>query len=90
MKTRDSGTHQLQAEVDKDPCDPFLRCNLACALGSIGDYQSAMRHLGIAMEHAAGAMAAGCVSAAIREITEEFARLWQLPEKAPVLTLVSS
>lgn len=90
MKSRDSGTHQLQAEVDKDPCDPFLRCNLACALGSIGDYQSAMRHLGIAMEHANGAMAAGCVASAIREITENFARLWQLPEPEPHLALVSA
>jgi hypothetical protein len=32
------------------------------------------------MEHANGAVAAGCVSAAIREITDDFARLWQLPE----------
>jgi thioredoxin-like negative regulator of GroEL len=90
MATRDSGTHQLQEEVYKDPFDPFLRCNLACVLASLGDYQSAMRHLGIAMEHANGAMAAGCVSAAIREITDDFARLWQLPEPEQHLALVSA
>ncbi len=88
MKIRDSGTYQLEAEVDKNPCDPFLRCNLACVLASFGDYKSAMRHLGIAMEHANGAMAAGCVSSAICEINKEFARLWQLPEKKPHLALV--
>ncbi|MGK0274829.1 MAG: hypothetical protein ACI9N0_001210 [Ilumatobacter sp.] len=90
MKTRDSGTHQLQAEVDIDPCDPFLRCNLACVLASNGDYQSALQHLGVAMEHANGPVAAGCVSSAIREITEEFARLWQLPGKTPHLTVVGA
>jgi thioredoxin-like negative regulator of GroEL len=79
MSTRDSGTHQLQEEVDKDPLDPFLRCNLASVLASLGDHRNALRHLGIAMEHANGAVAAGCVSAAIREITDDFARLWQLP-----------
>ena len=80
MSTRESAIHQLQALVDTDPWDPFLRCNLACVLGSAGDYQRAMQHLGVAMEHTNGAVAAGCVSSAIREITDEFSRLWQLPE----------
>jgi hypothetical protein len=64
MNIRETGIAELQAEVDIDPYDPFLRCNLACALGSIGDYQSAFQHLGAAMEHADGAIAAGCVSLA--------------------------
>ncbi|MFT4773011.1 MAG: hypothetical protein ACI9ME_000304 [Ilumatobacter sp.] len=90
MITRKTGTQQLQAQVDLDPCDPFLRCNLACVLGSDGDYQGAMQHLGVAMQHAGGPIAAGCVSSAIREVTEEFARLWQLPEAPQRHTLVSA
>lgn len=90
MNFRETGIAELQAEVDIDPYDPFLRCNLACALGSIGDYQSAFQHLGAAMEYADGAIAAGCVSSAIREITGEFARLWQLPMEAPGQALVSA
>ncbi|MFT4616202.1 MAG: hypothetical protein ACI89G_001694 [Minisyncoccia bacterium] len=90
MTTRETGTQQLQAQVNLDPCDPFLRCNLACVLGSNGDYQGAMQHLGVAMRHADGPIAAGCVSSAIREVTEEFARLWQLPQTPPYLKLVSA
>jgi len=54
MTTRETGTQQLQAQVNLDPCDPFLRCNLACVLGSDGDYQGAMQHLGVAMQHSVG------------------------------------
>lgn len=90
MTIRESEIQQLQAEVDIAPYDPFLRCNLACVHGSVGDYQSAMLHLGVAMEHADGVMAAGCVSSAIRQITDEFARLWQLPQSDLHLTLVSA
>ena len=90
MTSRETGTPQLQAQVDLDPCDPFLRCNLACVLGSGGDYQGAMQHLAVAMQHADGPIAAGCVSSAIREVTEEYARVWQLPETPPHLTLVSA
>ena len=49
-----------------------------------------MQHLGVAMRHADGPIAAGCVSSAIREVTEEFARLWQLPQTPPYLKLVSA
>ena len=70
---------QLHTAVEDDPRDAFLRCNLACLLASSGDYRGAMMHLGVAMEVADGAIAAGCVAAAIRQITDEFARLWQLP-----------
>jgi hypothetical protein len=90
MTSRETETPQLQAQVDLDPCDPFLRCNLAYVLGSDGDYEGAMQHLGVAMQHADGPIAAGCVSSAIREVTEEFARLWQLPETPTHLMLVSA
>ena len=69
---------QLEREVGEDPRDPFLRWSLACLLASSGDDRSAMSHLGVAMDVADGAIAAGCVAAAIRQITDEFARLWQL------------
>jgi len=90
MTTRESEIHQLQEQVQIDPYDPFLRCNLACVLGSVGNYQGAMQHLGVAMEHANGAIAAGCVFSAIREVTEEFAWLWQLPEPVLHLTLATA
>lgn len=81
---------QLQGEVADDPRDPFLRCSLACLLAASGDYHGAMTHLGIAMNVADGAIAAGCVAAAIRQITDEFARLWQLPSGSAHLELVSA
>ncbi len=80
---------QLYGEVADDPRDPFLRCNLACLLASSGDYHASMTHLGVAMDVADGAIAAGCVTSAIRQITDEFARLWQLPSGSSHLELVS-
>ncbi len=81
---------QLHGEVADDPRDAFLRCNLACLLASSGDYHGAMTHLGLAMDVADGAIAAGCVAAAIRQITDEFARLWQLPGGSSYLQLVGA
>ena len=80
---------QLQSEVAGDPRDPFLRCGLAFLLASSGDNRGALAHLGVAMEVADGPVAAGCVAAAIRQITDEFARLWQLPGGVSHLELVS-
>ena len=90
MASRESEIQQLRAQVYINPSDPFLQCNLACVLGSVGAYQAAMWHLGVAMEQANGPIAAGCVFSAIREITAEYARLWQLPESVRHLTSVSA
>lgn len=79
---------QLRNEVEGDPRDPFLRCSLAYLLASDGDNRGALNQLGVAMDVADGAMAAGCVAAAIRQVTDDFARLWQLPSGS-CLELVS-
>lgn len=81
---------ELEAHVDQAPNDAFLRCNLACLLASTGRFRTAFAHLGIAMDVADGAIAAGCVAAAIRQLTDEFARLWQLPDGKAHLALVSA
>lgn len=90
MNLADRDIEQLQCDVENDPRDPYLRCNLACLLASYGDYQGAFAHLGVAMDVANGPVAAGCVVAAIRQITNEFSRLWQLPDGGTHLTLVSA
>ena len=90
MNAADWELQQLQSEVAADPRDPFLRCSLAHLLASNGDHRGALTHLGIAMEVADGAMAAGCVAAATRQVTDEFARLWQLPSGDSHLALVSA
>ncbi len=80
---------QLRSEVEANPRDSFLRCSLAYRLASDGDFRGALAQLSVAMDVADGAMAAGCVAAAIRQVTDDFARLWQLPSSSSHLELVS-
>jgi thioredoxin-like negative regulator of GroEL len=89
MSPAESEVQVLQAAVDEDPRDPFRRCNLACVLASNGSFGAAMTQLAIAMEDAAGSIAAGCVTSAAREVLDEYANLWQLP-KRPHLMLVGA
>ena len=89
MNAADWEVQQLRSEVDAEPRDAFLRCSLACLLAADGDYRGALTHLGVALDVADGVMAAGCVAAAIRQVTDEFARLWQLPSGSSYLELVS-
>jgi hypothetical protein len=81
---------ELRSEVERSPQDPFLRCNLAHLLVSVGDHREALVHLASAMFHASGPMAAGCVASAVRYVTDDFSRLWQLPCGGPELHLVSA
>jgi len=89
MNAAEWEVQQLHSEIEADPRDPFLRCSLAHLLASDGDYRAALAHLGVAMYVADGAMAAGCVASAIRQVTDDFARLWQLPSTSLHLELVS-
>ncbi len=81
---------QLRSEVKLNPQDPFLRCNLAHLLVSIGDHRRALVHLSNAMLHASGPVAAGCVASAVRYVTDDFARLWQLPTGPSYLSLATA
>jgi thioredoxin-like negative regulator of GroEL len=89
MNAADREVQQLHREVEADPSDAFLRCSLAFLLAAQDDYRGALAQLGVAMDIADGAMAAGCVAAAIRQVTDDFARLWQLPSGTSHLELVS-
>lgn len=90
MDVVDTQIADLRSEVERNPYDSFLRCNLAQLLASTGDHHGAMVHLGVAMQHASGPVAAGCVVAAVREVADDYARLWQLPTGAPELSLLSA
>jgi Tetratricopeptide repeat len=90
MNVVDTEIAELRSEVERNPNDSFLRCNLAQLLASVGDHQAAMLHLGAAMQHARGPVAAGCVVAAIRNVTDDYARLWQLPAPSPDVALLSA
>lgn len=90
MHAVDMEISQLQSEVELNPNDPFLRCNLAHLLVSIGEHRRALVHLSQAVQHASGVMAAGCVASAVRYVTDDFARLWQLPTSTQHLALASA
>ena len=81
---------ELESDVELDPDDAFLRCNLACLLAQVGEYNKALMHLSVAMALAKGAVAAGCVAAAIRQVNDEFCRIWQLPSVRSPLDLLSA
>lgn len=86
----ESEIQRLEAEVESSPWDPYPRCNLACVLAETGAHSRAMTQLAIAMELPAGAIAAGCVSSAIRQVADEFAAAWQLPTSSPHRLLASA
>lgn len=89
MNAVECEVQQLFREVDLNPSDSFLRCSLAYLLAADGDHAGALAQLGVAMAVADGAMAAGCVAVAIRHVTDDFSRLWQLPGGSVYFDLVS-